>query len=624
MASYLRLANLRKVYKLGDGSVQKVLNGVTIDFEKGQLVSLLGESGSGKSTLLNIIGGLDDDFTGSVAFKGSYMSDYSEKEMDYYRKKSIGFIFQNYNLISHMSLLENVEVAMTINGVNEKRRRERAVELLKMVGLDDQKDKLPAQLSGGQKQRVAIARALANNPSVIIADEPTGALDSESAEVVFNILKSIAQLGKLVIIVTHSEQISEKCSRVIKIENGLTVEDKINYEIDFVEKEYEKFDNRALSRKDTMGIAFGNILRNRARNIVIAFGVAVSIVSMILILNLSQGLTSYVTGIYDSDPFSKQVEVYKSGYSNFYSELDDILEVDGVDYIYTSRTFTNFTANGDLSVDYVTSFSDHSPYIEFGDYPSDGEVMINIDFATQLVEDSIYTIIGETISFKRDTTTITVKVSGVFDGDDGSCSAYINESDLSTLNNVTFAYDDNGYLTYTNKIYVIAEEIELVSNIMSDIKDLGFNASQSDTEAQTIIDYINIGGGVLTGVSAASMVVGAIMIFIVFYICVVERTKEIGVLKAIGCEKKDIRNMFTYEAMILGLISGILGSIICLVLSTVVNIGSYFTLEVILVGYNPIYYLVGILVSVLVSTVSGISPAIKAADLDAISSLRYE
>ncbi len=620
MSSYLRIANVNKVYKLGDDSVQKVLNGITIDFQKGELVSLLGESGSGKSTLLNIIGGLDNDYSGSVAFKGSYMSDYTEKQMDYYRKKSIGFIFQNYNLISHMTLQQNVEIAMTINGVNEKRRKDRAVELLKMVGLADEKNKLPSQLSGGQKQRVAIARALANNPSIILADEPTGALDKESADVVFDILKEIANLGKLVIIVTHSEQIAQKCSRVITIEEGLTKSDEVLYTNDKTPKNYEHFDNKPLSNKDTMRIAFGNIVRNKSRNIIISIGIAISIVSMILILNLSQGLTKYVTSIYDTDPLSKQIDVYKSIYASSTSNSwtsDDIQaleELDGVDYVYDSRVITNSTVNSN-TINYLhTYLVECAPEVVIGTSPNTGEVMINETLAQSLTDESIYHLLGDTITISYASNNITLKISGIYSGNSGETHIYSYKEDLSNIANMDII----------NKAYIIAEDISLISSIMSDLSGLGYLSSQSNNDAQTIIDYINLGGNILTGVSAASMVVGAIMIFIVFYISVVERTKEIGILKAIGCEKKDIRKMFCYEAALLGLISSLIGCVFCLILTSLTNIATYITLEEVLIAYNPLYYLLGILVSIVVSIISGISPSINASELDPISSLRYE
>ncbi len=620
MASYLRLANINKIYKLGDNSIQKVLNGITIDFERGELVSLLGESGSGKSTLLNIIGGLDNDYSGSVAFKGSYMSDYTEKQMDYYRKKSIGFIFQNYNLISHMTLLQNVEIAMIINGVDDKKRRKRAIELLKMVGLEDEKNKLPSQLSGGQKQRVAITRALANNPSIIIADEPTGALDKESADIVFDILKEIANLGKLVIIVTHSETIANKCSRKIKIEEGLVKSDDTLYKNENILREYEQFENKALTNKETMNIAMGNILRNKSRNIIVSVGIAISIVSMILILNLSSGLTKYVTDIYDTDPLSKQIEVDKKSFNTTAStswtteQIDELEDVHGVETVYTARTVAGASTNG-ININYINTYLlTCAPDVLIGEDPSVGEVIVNESFALALTEDGIYNALGMNITISYASSTTTVKISGIYSGDSNSNVMYMYESNMSKIANTS----------YINKAYIVAEEISLVSSIISDLQKLGYNAYQLDTEAQTIIDYIHLGANVLTGVSAASMVVGAIMIFIVFYISVVERTKEIGILKAIGCEKKDIRKMFCFEAILLGLFSALLGCIFCLILTLVTNLATYLTVETMFISINPLYYLFGIFASVSVSTISGISPAINASELDPITSLRFE
>lgn len=621
MASYLRIANLRKNYRLGDGSIQKVLNGITLDFNKGELVALLGESGSGKSTMLNIIGGLDKDFTGSVAFKGSYMSDYTEKEMDYYRKKSIGFIFQNYNLISHMTLLQNVEIAMTINGVGDKKRRNRAIDLLEMVGLKDERNKLPAQLSGGQKQRVAIARSLANNPSIILADEPTGALDKESAEIVFEILQEIAKLGKLVIIVTHSEQIANSCSRVVKIEEGLVSSDETNYLNEINDQEYEKFDNRSLKNDDIIKLSYGNIIRNKSRNMIISIGIAISIISMILILNLSQGLTKYVTGIYSNDLKTVQIDAYYSDLGAIDdSTLDKIKNINGV-YSTTETKVFSGSYISDNRINQLTVFTeeDYAPTLSLGSYPSTfGEIIISENLALQLSNDSLSSFLGTQINLQRTsngTTSINLKVVGIFESNENLSIAYVMEDDFIQI----------GYtVTEYNKLHIITDDLSKVSSVIDELEDMGFTTYQEDSDATTIIDYIYLGGNVLTGVSAASMVVGAIMIFIVFFICVVERTKEIGILKAIGCEKKDIRKMFCYEAAILGLGSGILGCIICLLLSILCNITTSLTLDTTFISYNPLYYILGVFVSVLVSIISGISPAINASELDPISALRYE
>ncbi len=616
MKEFLRIANLKKVYKINDDHVQKVLNGITLDFYKGELVSLLGESGSGKSTLLNIIGGLDKDFTGSVVYKGKYMSDYTEKQLDIYHKRSIGFVFQNYNLVPHMTLLQNVEIAMVANGVSEEKRRRRALDLLKMVGLLDEKNKLPNQLSGGQKQRVAIARALANNPSIILADEPTGALDKESAEVIFNILKEIAASGKLVIIVTHSEAISNKCSRVVKIEEGLVLSDKTLVEPVINEKEFDDESNRFLTNKDNFKIALGNIIRNKARNITICIGVAISIISMILILNLSDGLTDYVVDYYNEDSKSTQLIVTKgTNFSDFSDSILDMERIDGVDFFIPNEVFTTSSVDGVSVSELITYKNGYAPNITYGvDISTSGEVIISELLASSLFDKNVISALGQTITIKDSYNELDVKIVGLFNVFDNN-SIYALESDLDTI------YSD---ISKVNHGYLKIRDLSMISYIEDELNELGLTVTQESYEAQTIIDYIYLGANVLTGVSAASMVVGAIMIYIVLYICVVERTKEIGVFRAIGFEKRDIRKMFTYEAFIIGISSGVIGSLLCIVLTILVNIVTNITMDASLIGFNILYYLLGILVSTLVSVFSGLSPAIQASELDPISSLRYE
>jgi len=193
--AYLRIANLKKTYRVSRTENQEVLKGVNVEFKRGELVAMLGESGCGKSTLINILGGLDNDYTGSVVLNGEFFKDYTEKQLDDYRKSKVGLIFQSYNLINHMTVIENVEIAMTMSNYSKEERNKTALALLKDMEIEQYKNKLPNQLSGGQKQRVAIARALANNPEIILADEPTGALDKQSADQVLDILKKIAESG---------------------------------------------------------------------------------------------------------------------------------------------------------------------------------------------------------------------------------------------------------------------------------------------------------------------------------------------------------------------------------------------------------------------------------------------
>ncbi|WP_255573438.1 ABC transporter ATP-binding protein [Anoxybacillus sp. ST4] len=202
------------------------MKGVSLRLQKGQLVYLLGESGCGKSTLLNIIGGLDYADDGEYIFNSINVREFNEKKWARLRRERIGFVFQNFNLIPHLSVLENVEMSMILLGKSKEKRKRRAIELLNMVGLGDKLGYLPNQLSGGQKQRVAIARALANDPDIILADEPTGALDSENSMNIMEILKGISQQGKIVLVVTHSQELTSYADRIIRMKDGKIIGDE--------------------------------------------------------------------------------------------------------------------------------------------------------------------------------------------------------------------------------------------------------------------------------------------------------------------------------------------------------------------------------------------------------------
>ena len=224
----LQLKNITKDYLSGDQTVH-ALKGIDIEFRKSEFVSILGPSGCGKTTLLNIIGGLDRYTAGDLIINGKSTKKFKDKDWDAYRNYSVGFVFQNYNLIPHQSVLANVELALTLSGVNKKVRREKAIKALEDVGLKEQIHKRPNQLSGGQMQRVAIARALVNNPDIILADEPTGALDTDTSIQIMEILKEISK-DKLIVMVTHNPELAEKySSRVVKALDGKIISDSNPY-----------------------------------------------------------------------------------------------------------------------------------------------------------------------------------------------------------------------------------------------------------------------------------------------------------------------------------------------------------------------------------------------------------
>ena len=220
----LQLKNITKVYDTGASSVQ-ALRGVSIEFRESEFVSILGQSGCGKTTLLNIIGGLDRYTSGDLIINGKSTKDFRDRDWDTYRNHSVGFVFQSYNLIPHQSVLANVELALTLSGVSKSERRRRAEDALRRVGLGDQMKKKPNQMSGGQMQRVAIARAIVNDPDILLADEPTGALDTATSIQIMEILKEIAK-DKLVIMVTHNPQLAEQYStRIVRLLDGVVTDD---------------------------------------------------------------------------------------------------------------------------------------------------------------------------------------------------------------------------------------------------------------------------------------------------------------------------------------------------------------------------------------------------------------
>ena len=293
----LKLVDIKKAY--GDKDfIVPALKGISLEFRKSEFVSILGPSGCGKTTLLNIIGGLDKYTSGDLIINGRSTKDYQDKNWDAYRNRTIGFVFQDYNLIPHLTVVENVELALTLSGEKKAVRRERAVKALELVGLSEHIKKKPNQLSGGQKQRVAIARAIINNPDVILADEPTGALDSKTSIQIMEILKEISK-DRLVIMVTHNNDLAEQYStRIISLLDGVVTNDTNPYT-----ESNEAVEDKLATAKTSMSIftAFGlslkNLLTKKTRTILTALGSSIGIIGIALILSLSNGFNIYINNM---------------------------------------------------------------------------------------------------------------------------------------------------------------------------------------------------------------------------------------------------------------------------------------------------------------------------------------
>lgn len=284
----LQLRGIKKSYKTGD-FVQHALKGIDVQFRENEFVAILGPSGSGKTTMLNIIGGLDRYDSGDLIINGKSTKEFKDQDWDAYRNNFIGFVFQSYNLINHISVLENVEMGMTLSGLNSKKRKRKALELLDKVGLKDHAHKKPNQLSGGQMQRVAIARALANNPKIIMADEPTGALDTKTSIQIMNLIKEIAK-DRLVIMVTHNPELANNyASRIIEFKDGNLVNDSNPIKDDEVIKNDIKIKRTSMSFLTALNLSFNNIITKWGRTLITAFASSIGIIGIALILSLSNG-----------------------------------------------------------------------------------------------------------------------------------------------------------------------------------------------------------------------------------------------------------------------------------------------------------------------------------------------
>ena len=345
----LKLKNITKDYLAGDSKVE-ALRGITIEFRKSEFVSILGPSGCGKTTLLNIIGGLDRYTAGDLIIAGRSTKKYKDKDWDAYRNHSIGFVFQSYNLIPHQTVLANVELALTLSGVSRAERRRRAADALSQVGLSDQMHKRPGQLSGGQMQRVAIARALVNDPEILLADEPTGALDSATSVQVMEILKNIAK-DRLIIMVTHNPELAKDYStRIVRLLDGQITDDTNPY--DGGEEETapastaaEKTGRTSMSFLTALSLSFHNLMTKKARTFLTSFAGSIGIIGIALILSLSSGVQAYIDRVEEDTLSSYPIQLMETTV-DYTSMMNAIMDVNaasathGTDKIYSNTVMT--------------------------------------------------------------------------------------------------------------------------------------------------------------------------------------------------------------------------------------------------------------------------------------------
>ena len=312
----LQIKNIKKEYRTGT-LVQKALDDVSLNLRNNEFVAILGPSGSGKTTLLNIVGGLDRYDSGDLIINGISTKNYKDRDWDSYRNHTIGFIFQSYNLIPHQTVLSNVELALTISGVSRKERKEKAMAALEKVGLKGQEHKKPSQMSGGQMQRVAIARALVNDPDIVLADEPTGALDSETSVQVMDLLKEVAK-DRLVVMVTHNPELAkEYATRIVVLKDGTIRSDSNPYTVEEEESENvsKNMGKASMSLLTSLSLSFNNLRTKKTRTLLVAFAGSIGIIGIALILSLSNGVNKYIKDTEEETLSEYPIEISKDSFS---------------------------------------------------------------------------------------------------------------------------------------------------------------------------------------------------------------------------------------------------------------------------------------------------------------------
>ena len=726
----LELINVYKDYKLENKSKFTALTDINVSFEKGELVSIVGESGSGKSTLMNIIGGLDSDYTGQIKIDGVDLKSFKEKQLDDYRKKKIGFVFQSFNLIPHLSILDNVTIALTLSNVKESVKNAKAIDILTKLGLKDHIKKKPTQLSGGQKQRVAIARALINDPDIILADEPTGALDSETTTQILDILKDIADNeNKLVIMVTHSEKVAKISSRIVEISDGKIIRDekKSDYKknppkeklIENVEQEESETADKSkkkskeghLSFYSALKLSFHNMWASKTKNILMAVGVSISLIALILMLSLGSGLTGYIDTLAQDYSNPNYVTISKSGYDRDGNELEEsanpmiprMFETSEIEEIAGDLNNYLQSQNSDFQV--ITSGEEQNltygfstvtmgmgyiyPYQPEVQPPQEGQGQEDtLAEETQVPGDEPSQQDGEMILYTYTTPPYYSEenlIAGTMSGMDeimlsSAALEFLGLENAEDIENGDYYVTLSINMTYDNMLIRINKpvkvtaiiDVSVFSNMMvlylsydflnecvmeaqinegalpTGIKpSLLFIETDSKDTTDLINNYISANRKDLSGsveeqlasmfsemmstfsiglaiISSISLLVALIMILVVLYMSVSERTREIGVLKSIGARKKDIKLIFSTESLLVGLLSGLTGIILALAIG-----GILIVILTAVLGFAPIsmmwyYFVIALVISVVISVIAGLYPASKAAKLDPVESLRHE
>jgi len=585
--------------------------------------------------------------------------------MDAYRRETIGFIFQSFNLVAYLSVIDNIMISLKMTRLSEEERRDRAIELTKQVGLYDHRKKKPSQLSGGQKQRVAIARALASDPEIILADEPTGALDSQNTKEVLAILRQIAESGKTVIVVTHSQEVADYGTRIIRLADGqITGDERIKPAYQATAE--TKIQSKALSYWDVVKTGFKHFMHTWKLNLLIAIGTAIGLASVMFFLGLGNGAIQYMNSQVTSLANPNVVAVFQRGDNNQnkdnnqalgvaqqniaqgnstqyfsssdLSKLESVKNVKSVEksYMISGQGQAQLgTSSANLSQLRSWSSILTSSSVENGSVPKDNEVVVPESVAKQLDANDFKSVIGKHLTINMmvrgatgpATISMDLKISGVtqpIPGNNALATTYTTLENALKSANVTS--DPNMAIVTVNTMNNVKQATEDINGLKTNDK-LMFATNGVGSILDSITNIMLVVTIVLLLISGVSLIVSAFMIIVTTYMSVTERTKEIGIIRAMGGRKKDISRLFITESIILGLFSAMIAFIFAIIGQAVVN--AFVNHMNIMSGSNIIHIsviqvIVAVLIAILIAILASLAPSVRAARLNTIEALASE
>ena len=735
----LKLEKINKSY-----NNQKVLKDITINFRKNEFVSILGPSGSGKTTLLNIIGSLDKYDKGDLIINNKSTKSFTDKQTDAYRNSCIGFIFQNYNLISHLTIYENIEISLKLKGIKKEIRNKKINNILKEVGLFEYKNKYPNQLSGGQVQRVAIARALINNPKIILADEPTGALDSETSAQIMKLIKKISK-DKLVIMVTHNKKIAKDYSdRIIELKDGQIIKDNKPYN-NVINNEKILIEKTSMNFKTALIQSFKNIITKKKRTLLISIASSIGIIGLGIVLAISNGMNKELktfeqntlanlpimiekevidlsttnetkknfsdkeiinkstnnTSIHYNNIDNKYIDYINKLDNNFYDgiiyqrniKINTLLKDNNISLIDLNNYYKQLPIK-ENNMSYITNYYD----LLKGNLPTKKEeLLLVIDENNSINEELLNKLnLKENITFddilniklsiatnnnyyekinnhykvksnleeiynnslklkivgiirpKKDKLDIVEIKSGIIyteelinyifkENKNSNIVKYQKENNFNVLTGINFNNENEKEMILSNLgennnplgIYIYPKNFKSKNKITKYLDNYKENKiiyiDQAEMFTTIIKNFINAITLILVAFSCISLIISSIMIGIITYISVLERKKEIGILRALGARKKDIKRIFTAETFIIGFTSGVIGILTILIIKIPLN-KILFNITSLnnVVSLNIKHIILLIIISIFITIIGGLIPSTFASKQKPVDAIKQE